>query len=109
MASPPKRINAKQAARDIKSGMTAAELMKKYEISPRGLKLLKQRLITSGLLEKDDSSKLHSSASYSVKIAWKCPSCGSAQTRQYTECQSNPNTVRRMRKLVRYKCIYQGG
>lgn len=44
-------INAKAVLKDIKSGMTKADLMEKYKLSPKGLESLYKKLIAAGLLK----------------------------------------------------------
>jgi hypothetical protein len=46
-----KRINAKKALADIRSGMDDAALMKKYKLLPRGLQSLFDKLIIGGFID----------------------------------------------------------
>ncbi len=46
-----KRINAKEAAADIRSGMDDDYLMKKYQLSPPGLQSLVDKLVGAGYLD----------------------------------------------------------
>ena len=46
-----RKINAKQAVRDIRLGLTDADMMEKYELSSRGLQSLFEKLITEGLVD----------------------------------------------------------
>jgi hypothetical protein len=81
-----KTVNAKQAANDIRSGMTNAELMEKYGLSAKGLQVLLTKLVDVGHLQQSDLEARTPAPDTSVRIAWKCPSCGSPQTRAYDEC-----------------------
>jgi hypothetical protein len=46
------KIGARQAVNDIKSGMTDAELMKKYSLTAKGLESLFRKLVEAKLLEE---------------------------------------------------------
>jgi hypothetical protein len=46
------KINARQAVNDIRSGMTDAELMKKYSLTDKGLESLFRKLVEAKLLEE---------------------------------------------------------
>ncbi len=52
-------INAREAARDIRSGMDGAILMEKYRLSPKGLKSLLDKLLSLGLLTEQDHDRSH--------------------------------------------------
>jgi hypothetical protein len=81
-----KTVNAKQAANDVRSGMTDAELKNKYVLSDRGLEVLLRKLVDAGLLQQHDLDVRTRASSIPEEIVWKCPSCGSLQTRVYDEC-----------------------
>jgi hypothetical protein len=49
MAKP--SINAKAVLKDIKSGMSKADLMEKYKLSPKGLESLYKKLVEAGLIQ----------------------------------------------------------
>ncbi len=87
MPSEPKRtINAKEAAADIRSGMTSARLMQKYGVSAKGLDALFRKLVAAGLLHENELNRRNEDPVRTVHVAWKCPACGAAQTREYAEC-----------------------
>jgi hypothetical protein len=87
MPPEPKRtINAKEAVSDIRSGMGADELMQKYRLSAKGLDALFGKLIGAGLLHENESYRRPEDGARAVHVAWKCPACGAAQTREYAEC-----------------------
>lgn len=54
---PDREISAREALADIKSGMDEAALMKKYKLSPAGLKNLLKELSDLGLLDTDEKGK----------------------------------------------------
>lgn len=57
-------IKASKIAADIRAGMTKAELMKKYQLSPRGLRWISVMLVSSGAMSwKEVFDKLCSSFS----------------------------------------------
>ena len=47
-----KKISAKEAVDDIKAGMSDDEIMKKYEISAKGLQSLLDKLLKANLLSR---------------------------------------------------------
>jgi len=55
---PDREISAREALRDIRSGLDEAELMEKYKLSQVGLKKLLKQLSDLGLLERDDEGKI---------------------------------------------------
>jgi hypothetical protein len=87
MSSEPKRtINAKQAAADIRSGMTSSDLMQKYQVSAKGLEVLFRKLVDARLLHENELNRQNEDPVRTMHVAWKCPACGAAQTREYAEC-----------------------
>ncbi|MDQ7782536.1 MAG: YIP1 family protein [Desulfomonilaceae bacterium] len=50
-------INAKSVLKDIKSGMTKADLMEKYKLSPKGLESLYEKLVSAGLMQAGELTK----------------------------------------------------
>ncbi|MCL4552510.1 MAG: M50 family metallopeptidase, partial [Candidatus Marsarchaeota archaeon] len=71
---------------DIRSGMAAAELMQKYRLSAKGLDALFRKLVGAGLLHQNELDRLRDDPVRAAHVAWKCPACGAAQTREYAEC-----------------------
>ena len=53
---PTRKISAREAATDIKSGMSDFILMEKYTLSTKGLQSLFQKLVDAGLVSKSDLS-----------------------------------------------------
>ena len=47
-------VNAEDAVRSIRSGMTDEALMEKYEISQKGLESLFRKLVAAGAIEQSD-------------------------------------------------------
>jgi len=87
MSTEPKRtINAKEAAVDIRSGMSPDRLMEKYRLSAKGLDVLFRKLVAAGLLNENELAGPSDDRARVARVAWKCPACGSAQTREYAEC-----------------------
>jgi hypothetical protein len=79
-------INAKEAVADIQSGMTSSELMQKYGVSAKGLDALLRKLVAAGLLHENELDRRNDGPVTTMHVAWKCPACGAAQTREYAEC-----------------------
>jgi hypothetical protein len=46
------KIGAREAANDIRSGMTDAELMEKYHLTAKGLESLFRKLVEAKLLDQ---------------------------------------------------------
>lgn len=87
MPTEPKRtINAKEAVSDIRLGMTSDDLMQKYRLSAKGLDALFRKLVGAGLLHENELHRQPHDAPSAMHVAWKCPACGAAQTREYAEC-----------------------
>ena len=53
-ASPNRELSAKEVTRDIKSGMTDGELMRKYKLSAKGLQNLLEQLMEAGVIKEAD-------------------------------------------------------
>jgi hypothetical protein len=82
-----KKIDAKTALVDIRSGMPDDELMSKYGISSSGLQSLFHKLMRAGLItqrELDDRFPL-SDRTVTVSL-YKCPGCGLPQFEAFDEC-----------------------
>jgi len=102
----PRQINAYEAVRDIGSGMSNSELMKKYRLSRNGVEDLFEQLVGEGLLLPSELQfRLSGLASVvdapatargrqgksgspdTVDCAvWQCPACLRSQHRTYDEC-----------------------
>jgi rubrerythrin len=99
-----KEVNAHEAARDIRSGMSNSDLMKKYGISPSGLEGLFEKLVGEALIMPSElqfrlsslagmANTIHSGNGRKTKTesppeqeAWTCPACGRSQAQEYEEC-----------------------
>jgi rubrerythrin len=98
-----KKVNAYEAARDIRSGMSNADLMKKYGISSNGLEDLFEQLVgealilpselqfrlsaIAGMANRGNSMDARRKPTLSDhKEAWTCPACGRPQPQEYEEC-----------------------
>lgn len=49
-----RELSAKEVVRDVKSGMTDGQLMRKYKLSSKGLQNLLEQLMEAGLVKDDD-------------------------------------------------------
>jgi hypothetical protein len=101
-------VNARQAASDIRSGMSDAALMEKFKLSAKGLQSLFDQLVVAGLLTQseideratwvdstvdlmgilknlglDRTSKRRASKPAALN---RCPACGAPQTMEFDEC-----------------------
>ncbi len=80
-------INAKQAVRDIRLGLSDSEMMEKYELSSRGLQSLFEKLIEEGLVDSRDVEErvpLHS-RTVAVQL-YRCPACQMPQFEPFDVC-----------------------
>ena len=70
-------VNAEDAVRSIRSGMTDEALMEKYELSQKGLESLFRKLIAAGAIEQSDLDRRRELTSRNKldPVAEKSPSC----------------------------------
>ena len=84
---PTRKISAREAATDIKSGMSDFILMEKYTLSTKGLQSLLQKLVDARLVSKSELSNRIAVGQDSVALdIIKCPSCGMPQFGSFDEC-----------------------
>ena len=76
-----RKISAKELVKDIRSGLSDLELMKKYNVSLQGLQKLIDKLVAAGRLSQ---SKIDARSESPTRFA--CPACGRAQNERYDEC-----------------------
>jgi len=94
MSDPPKRtINAKLILKDIQDGMDESEIKRKFKLSDKGYQSVVQKLSAIGLLKKQDPyssvpppSQKPKLTQPEVPLVWRCPACGTPETRAYDEC-----------------------
>lgn len=80
------KLSAKEVVQDIRSGMTDGELMGKYNLSAKGLQSAFQKLVQAGALTAAELDARTPMDQQTVEVTWKCPKCGTAQTREFEEC-----------------------
>ncbi len=82
-----RKINAKQAVRDIRLGLSDSEMMEKYELSSRGLQSLFEKLIEEGLVDPRDVDERVPLHSRTVAVdLYRCPACGMPQFEPFDVC-----------------------
>ncbi|MEW6350534.1 MAG: PQQ-binding-like beta-propeller repeat protein [Thermodesulfobacteriota bacterium] len=82
-----RKINAKQAVRDILLGLSDSEMMEKYELSSRGLQSLFEKLIAEGLVEARDVDERVPLHSRTVTVdLYRCPACQMPQFEPFDVC-----------------------
>ncbi len=86
MAKETRQISAKAILADIKAGMDDTALMKKYQLSDKGLQSIFKKLVDAGVLKQEELEKRKREPDKIVDVAWKCPACGKPQSRRYDEC-----------------------
>lgn len=73
--APRRVISAQEVVADIKSGMRELDLMKKYQLSSRGILGLFDRLISANLLDRADLDLCKGSHGTVAISAAGCPQC----------------------------------
>jgi hypothetical protein len=68
------RINAQEAARDVRSGMDDPALMEKYRLSYKGLQSLFDKLIAGGLITQADLNRRSFGIEHTVDLREELPS-----------------------------------
>jgi hypothetical protein len=84
---PKRKIDAREALKDIRQGMTDEELMEKYSLSAQGLQSLFHKLVEAGLItqyELDDRAPF-GTRTVALDI-FRCPSCGMPQFEKFDVC-----------------------
>lgn len=93
-----RKINAKELAKDIKSGMPDSELMQKHHIPRKALDRIFEKLVNAKVLTREEISEREAENTSDVTIVhaapveesfdmvWQCPSCAREQPREYDEC-----------------------
>jgi hypothetical protein len=80
------KVSAKEIVKDIRSGMDDAALMKKYQISAQGLRILYKKLLDMGAITEAELSNRTLASDKTMAFAWKCPACGKPQVAGMPEC-----------------------
>jgi predicted RNA-binding Zn-ribbon protein involved in translation (DUF1610 family) len=91
-----RRISGRELLRDIRSGMDDAGLMKKYNLSPKGILLLMGKLVSEGRLTPEELASRRSLAKTVYFATFKCPVC---QEIHYTRSESCPRCGAAMTQL----------
>ncbi|MBI4961677.1 MAG: hypothetical protein HY913_00220 [Desulfomonile tiedjei] len=81
-----KTIRVKEVLEDIRAGTPDRALREKYKLSEKGLDSLLNKLVAAGVLTQAELEERTAGAPGTLHMAWKCPACGFAQTREYNEC-----------------------
>lgn len=88
-----KRLSAKEILADIRSGMDASALKKKYGLSDKSLDKVYFKLKQAGLLKKHEKplpgtspAPIPSHVKKPKRTEWKCPACGKPQAAEVPEC-----------------------
>ncbi len=92
--STPKRqkVSAQRITADIKSGLSAAEIMDKYELSEKAFRIVCEKLLTGGHITSADLSRFSRQSSeepsrhFRREPTWNCPACGVGQETEMSEC-----------------------
>jgi hypothetical protein len=87
------RLSAKEILADIRSGLDASALKRKYGLSDKSLDKVYLKLYQAGLLKKHEKPLRASTAAPIAShlgdpqgAEWKCPACGKAQASEVPEC-----------------------
>jgi hypothetical protein len=87
-----RKLSAKEILADIRSGMDAAELKRKYGLSDNSFGYVLKQLSTAGLLTENEIRRLQSRHGSSQtphempEPQWRCPACRAPQAAEVREC-----------------------
>jgi len=81
-----KTVKAREVLGDIRGRLSDPALMEKYKLSEKGLDSLLKKLVAAGVLTQAELNGRSAAGQNDIEMAWKCPACGLAQTREYAEC-----------------------
>ena len=94
-----KVIEAREALKGIRSGMNDQALMEKFQLSPRGLQSLFDRLLASGLIKQEEIVHRVPLGERTVSLAiYRCPACDMPQLAPFDECPQCGIIVSKYRK-----------
>ena len=88
-----RKLSAKQILADIRSGIEASDLKRKYGLSDKSFEYAIRQLSTAGVLTEDEKRRLaptrgSSKPSHEPRRApeWRCPACNAPQPAEVREC-----------------------
>ncbi len=88
-----RKLSAKQILTDIRSGMDASELKRKYGLSDNSFGYVLKQLSTAGVLTEDQMRRLKTLSGSSIQPheapvpqQWRCPACNAPQAAEVREC-----------------------
>jgi len=88
-----RKLSAKQILADIRSGMDASELKRKYGLSDKSFGYVLRQLSTAGLLTEEEMRRLEprrgsseTSQEPQREPKWRCPACDAPQAAEVREC-----------------------
>ncbi|MEW6114346.1 MAG: PQQ-binding-like beta-propeller repeat protein, partial [Thermodesulfobacteriota bacterium] len=81
------KINARDAALDIRAGLSDGEMMLKYGLSARGLQSLLAKLVENGLLKRAEVTLWSGASDHTLNLdVYRCPACNMPQFFEFEEC-----------------------
>ena len=90
-----RKLSAKEILTDIRSGMDAPGLKRKYGLSDKSFGYVLKQLSTAGMLTEDEKRRLQprsgsSEPSHEMRgePQWRCPACNAPQTGEVSECSA---------------------
>jgi hypothetical protein len=81
-----RHVSAPQVLYDIHCGMDDKALMKKYRISPNGLKRMFDKLIGYGFMTEEERAEFEFLWAQKNGRIWRCPACHMPQSHEFEEC-----------------------
>lgn len=84
-----RKISARDAAKDIRSGMPVPDLMRKYGLSEAGVRLLLDKLVDAGVLRRDEVGLGSARGDSAEGVPQTCPACGApnrGEGREWPNC-----------------------
>jgi hypothetical protein len=87
-----RKLSAKEILADIRSGMDASELKRKYGLSDKTFEYVYNKLSAAGVLTKDEMRRMEPRSSSKAPQKppalpqWRCPACNAPQVAEVREC-----------------------
>lgn len=82
----PKKLSAKEVAKDINAGMSREDVMLKYDLTEKGVDALITKLKTMGMVERPELPRPSPAGDREPPEGIPCPSCGFRMNPGLQEC-----------------------
>ena len=81
-----RKITAREVLKDIRSGASDSELMKKYSLSAQGLQSIFDKLLRAGVITKTEIEERVPMSERTADLGFICPACGNIQNKEFITC-----------------------